>query len=98
MATLNLPAWGYGLRYRYGLFKQIIAKEGQEEVAEDWLEVWFLAFFLLNPWKCMTYLQYTDAYNQLKTKQKFSPWEIVRHDVLYPIRFFGQVEVNPNGR
>jgi glycogen phosphorylase len=39
MATLNLPAWGYGLRYRYGLFKQIITKEGQEEVAEDWLEV-----------------------------------------------------------
>lgn len=42
MATLNLPAWGYGLRYRYGLFKQRISKEGQEEVAEDWLEVWSL--------------------------------------------------------
>lgn len=39
MATLNLPAWGYGLRYRYGLFKQHIAKEGQEEFAEDWLDV-----------------------------------------------------------
>jgi len=39
MATLNLPAWGYGLRYRYGLFKQRITREGQEEVAEDWLEV-----------------------------------------------------------
>lgn len=39
MATLNLPAWGYGLRYRYGLFRQRISKEGQEEVAEDWLEV-----------------------------------------------------------
>lgn len=39
LATLNLPAWGYGLRYRYGLFKQRITREGQEEVAEDWLEV-----------------------------------------------------------
>lgn len=39
LATLNYPAWGYGLRYRYGLFKQIITKDGQEEVAEDWLEV-----------------------------------------------------------
>ncbi|KAL2898788.1 Alpha-glucan phosphorylase 2 cytosolic, partial [Bienertia sinuspersici] len=66
MATLNLPAWGYGLRYRYGLFKQRITKEGQAEQAEDWLE-------------------------------KFSPWEIVRHDVVYPIRFFGQVQVNPDG-
>ncbi|OMO84226.1 Glycosyl transferase, family 35 [Corchorus capsularis] len=66
MATLNLPAWGYGLRYKYGLFKQRIAKQGQEEIAEDWLE-------------------------------KFSPWEVVRHDVVFPVRFFGQVEVNPDG-
>ncbi|KAG6383387.1 hypothetical protein SASPL_156856 [Salvia splendens] len=66
MATLSLPAWGYGLRYRYGLFKQLMTKTGQEEIAEDWLE-------------------------------KFSPWEIPRHDVVFPIRFFGQVEVNPNG-
>ena len=39
LATLNYPAWGYGLRYKYGLFKQRITKEGQEEAAEDWLEV-----------------------------------------------------------
>ncbi|GLU11483.1 hypothetical protein SLE2022_282240 [Rubroshorea leprosula] len=66
MATLNLPAWGYGLRYKYGLFKQHITREGQEEIAEDWIE-------------------------------KFSPWEVVRHDVVFPVRFFGRVEVNPNG-
>ncbi|XVF46671.1 hypothetical protein PTKIN_Ptkin03bG0046600 [Pterospermum kingtungense] len=66
MATLNLPAWGYGLRYKYGLFKQRITKQGQEEVAEDWLE-------------------------------KFSPWEVVRHDVVFPVRFFGHIEVNPDG-
>jgi len=39
LATLNYPAWGYGLRYKYGLFKQIITKGGQEEIAENWLEV-----------------------------------------------------------
>jgi len=39
LATLNYPAWGYGLRYKYGLFKQRITKDGQEEVAENWLEV-----------------------------------------------------------
>ncbi|XP_057491299.1 alpha-1,4 glucan phosphorylase L isozyme, chloroplastic/amyloplastic-like [Actinidia eriantha] len=39
LATVNYPAWGYGLRYKYGLFKQRITKDGQEEVAEDWLEM-----------------------------------------------------------
>ena len=24
MATLNYPAWGYGIRYDYGIFKQVI--------------------------------------------------------------------------
>ncbi|KAF8107065.1 hypothetical protein N665_0127s0013 [Sinapis alba] len=37
MATLNYLAWGYGLRYKYGLFKPRITKDGQEEAAEDWL-------------------------------------------------------------
>ncbi|CAN1313975.1 Alpha-glucan phosphorylase 1 [Linum perenne] len=44
LATLNYPAWGYGLRYKYGLFKQLITKDGQEEVAESWLEMG-------NPWE-----------------------------------------------
>ncbi|XP_047313524.1 alpha-1,4 glucan phosphorylase L isozyme, chloroplastic/amyloplastic [Impatiens glandulifera] len=44
LATLNYPAWGYGLRYKYGLFKQRITKEGQEEAAEDWLAMG-------NPWE-----------------------------------------------
>ncbi|CAL5339064.1 unnamed protein product [Camellia sinensis] len=60
MATLNLPAWGYGLRYIYGLFKQRFGKEGQEEI-------------------------------------KFSHWEVIRHDIVFPVRFFGQVEVHPSG-
>ena len=38
IATLNLPAWGYGLRYKYGLFKQGTSTEGQFEMPEDWLD------------------------------------------------------------
>lgn len=39
LATLNYPAWGYGLRYKYGLFQQRITKDGQEEQCEKWLEM-----------------------------------------------------------
>ncbi|KAL9226164.1 hypothetical protein vseg_002007 [Gypsophila vaccaria] len=67
LATLNYPAWGYGLRYKYGLFKQLITKDGQEEVAENWLEMG-------------------------------NPWEIVRNDVSYPVKFYGKVITGPDGR
>ena len=59
MATLNLPAWGYGLRYRYGLFKQVITKEGQEEMAEDWLDVCTTSAHMI----LLTYFS-IDLYNQ----------------------------------
>ena len=29
MATLDLPGWGYGIRYKYGMFKQVRAAGGQ---------------------------------------------------------------------
>jgi starch phosphorylase len=29
MATLEIPAWGYGIRYDYGIFKQVI-KDGYQ--------------------------------------------------------------------
>ncbi|CAL1357678.1 unnamed protein product [Linum trigynum] len=67
MATLDYPAWGYGLRYKYGLFKQLITKDGQEEVAENWLEMG-------------------------------SPWEIVRNDVSYPVKFYGKVVCDADGK
>lgn len=60
LATLNYPAWGYGIRYNYGIFKQLIIDSAQVEIPDHWLE-------------------------------KDNPWEIVRNDVKYPIRFYGQV-------
>ena len=33
MATLNLPGWGYGIRYKYGMFKQVRAPAGSQAIA-----------------------------------------------------------------
>jgi starch phosphorylase len=38
MATLQLPAMGYGLRYEYGIFRQAIHDGWQREHADHWLQ------------------------------------------------------------
>ena len=38
MATLALPARGYGIRYEYGMFKQNIVNGQQAESPDNWLE------------------------------------------------------------
>jgi len=37
MATMQLPAMGYGLRYEYGIFKQTIVDGWQREQPDNWL-------------------------------------------------------------
>ncbi|QYU66089.1 glycogen/starch/alpha-glucan family phosphorylase [Leptolyngbya sp. 15MV] len=44
MATLSIPAFGYGIRYDHGLFRQIIRDGWQREYPEDWLTYG-------NPWE-----------------------------------------------
>jgi starch phosphorylase len=44
MATLELPGYGYGIRYDYGMFHQCIRDGYQVEEAYDWLR-------LGNPWE-----------------------------------------------
>jgi glycogen phosphorylase len=60
MATLGIPAYGYGIRYEFGMFKQRIADGWQVETPEKWL-------------------------------QDINPWEVVRPDRCYTIRFFGRI-------
>jgi glycogen phosphorylase len=44
MATLSIPAYGYGIRYDHGLFRQVINDGWQQEYPEDWLSFG-------NPWE-----------------------------------------------
>src|SRR3954466_13814002 len=37
MATLDIPAVGYGIRYDFGLCRQIIAQGWQQEYPDEWL-------------------------------------------------------------
>ncbi|MBY0381487.1 MAG: glycogen/starch/alpha-glucan phosphorylase [Xanthobacteraceae bacterium] len=44
LASLSIPAQGYGIRYEHGLFKQRISQGWQQEFPETWLESG-------NPWE-----------------------------------------------
>ncbi|HTV25984.1 MAG TPA: glycogen/starch/alpha-glucan phosphorylase, partial [Polyangiaceae bacterium] len=37
LATLDMPAWGYGINYEYGLFKQEVQDGYQRERPDNWL-------------------------------------------------------------
>lgn len=44
MATLDLPCYGYGIRYEYGMFRQHIEGGEQKETPDNWLRYG-------NPWE-----------------------------------------------
>jgi glycogen phosphorylase len=39
MASLNVPAYGYGIRYNHGLFRQKVVDGWQVELPENWLDI-----------------------------------------------------------
>jgi starch phosphorylase len=44
LATRDIPAVGYGIRYDLGIFRQVITENGQTELPDDWA-------FQGNPWE-----------------------------------------------
>jgi len=65
-ATQDLPLWGYGIRYNYGLFEQKIIDGRQVEVPDYWLS-------------------------------RPNCFEILREDVTYAVRFYGEIETFQEG-
>ncbi|EGG16597.1 glycogen phosphorylase 1 [Cavenderia fasciculata] len=64
LATLKYPAWGYGLRYNYGMFEQGIYDGYQTEVPDYWLVAG-------NPWEIERLdVQYTVRFYGHVTERK----------------------------
>jgi starch phosphorylase len=75
IATLNLSGYGYGIRYDYGIFHQVIENGVQIEKCDNWMRVG-------NPWEFQRgrfmadvqfygYVnQYTDSEGRLRTEWK----------------------------
>jgi starch phosphorylase len=61
LASLEVPAVGYGIRYEFGIFEQAFKNGWQVEVTDKWLRFG-------------------------------NPWEIVRPDICYKVKFGGRTE------
>lgn len=66
MATLELPAYGYGIRYDYGIFYQRILNGYQKEYPDNWLRYG-------NPWEIerpeyIYHIKYYGRVNKYKAK------------------------------
>ena len=55
MATLQLPAMGYGLRYEYGIFRQCLESGWQQEHPDNWLRS-------PDPWEVMRHQESVDVH------------------------------------
>ncbi|GIQ82201.1 glycogen/starch/alpha-glucan phosphorylase [Kipferlia bialata] len=67
-AALDLPLWGYGLRYNYGMFTQSIIEEKQSEFPDFWLSRGF-------PWE-IERLDVVYAVNMYGFVRKATPAEL----------------------
>ncbi|OQY51803.1 MAG: glycogen phosphorylase [Desulfobacteraceae bacterium 4572_89] len=61
IARLRLPGYGYGIRYEFGIFYQVLKDGFQQEKSDNWM-------------------------------RRGNPWEIIRFENIYKIKFYGQSE------
>ena len=78
MATRDIPAVGYGIRYDLGIFRQVITENGQTELPDDWA-------FQGNPWEfpapddrqTVGFYGHTEPVPGSQTRKVWVPGEIV---------------------
>jgi glucan phosphorylase len=60
LATLGIPALGYGIRYEFGIFDQMIRDGWQVEITDKWLQKG-------NPWEIVLFGLTTDEVQDMKS-------------------------------
>lgn len=78
LATRDIPAVGYGIRYDLGIFRQVITENGQTELPDDWA-------FHGNPWEfpapddrqTVGFYGHTEPVAGSETRRVWVPGEIV---------------------
>lgn len=70
MATLQLPAIGYGLRYEYGIFKQTLRSGWQYELPDNWLR-------RPDPWEVLRLDQSVDIHLQCSFELRAGNLQII---------------------
>jgi starch phosphorylase len=97
LATLEIPAIGYGIRYEYGIFEQSVKDGWQVEMADAWLRNG-------NPWEFPRQLRYAVKFggdieqyhdDEGSLRHRWVPESII-HGVAYdtPIMGYGVLNVN----
>lgn len=94
MATLDYPGWGYGIRYKYGMFKQVL-------LLVAWLA---LLIEMLTAYKDAQLYSDALSIHAQALKDGFqqelpdiwltngNPWELKRPNIWYPVGFYGEVK------
>jgi starch phosphorylase len=98
LATLEIPAIGYGIRYEFGIFDQEIKDGWQVEVADDWLRNG-------NPWELpnlqlrypVKFGGHTEHYHDDEGRQRVR-WvpETIIHGLAYDTHILGFGVINVN--
>jgi len=71
MATMQLPATGYGLRYEYGMFRQSIVDGWQRENADNWLRE-------SDPWEIARPLERVEVKLNCSIQIRGGQFEVIR--------------------